>query len=82
VLSSFQSSFIPPAGGIADICTYSAWFRTGGFQYSRNIATPRIVAPLPFIPSYANTRARALADFMGYRFADPRITGEAAANRG
>jgi len=36
---------------------YSAWLRTGGFQYSRNIATPRIVASLPYFP-HANAYIR------------------------
>lgn len=74
---TLRSPFLPiffysPAGGIEDICMYSAWLRTGGFQYSRNIATPRIVASLPYFP-HANAympdhRARTFpCDFTEYQ---------------
>lgn len=55
--SFFPIFFYSPAGGIEDICMYSAWLRTDGFQYSRNIATLRIVAPLPYFP-HANAYMR------------------------
>lgn len=59
----FPIFFYSPAGGIEDICMYSAWLHTGAgagaaaFQYSRNIVTPRIVAPLPYFP-HANAYIR------------------------
>lgn len=78
-----QSSFIRQQAGIARIyvcippdfsCVPTV------FQYSRNIAMPRIVAPLPYFP-HANAymrdhRVRIRRDFTEHHVADLRMTGK------